>query len=349
MHDQGGSCIAVDAMGSDMGPGEIVAAVKLALAAIPDLRPIVLVGDEALLRPALAHEGLERDARVSILHASEVIEMDDKPLAALKRKKDSSMVRGIELLKDGKAKCLVSCGNTGSLMAGGTLKLRTLDGVERPALATIMPRQRSHFVLLDAGANPLAKPEHLVHNAVLGNNFCKIALGIEKPTVGLMSIGTEEGKGSDLINQAHALLKRIPHVLDYRGPIEGFQLFEESVDVVVCDGFTGNVVLKASESLFMLLKRFASEELKRNPLRKLGALLSMGAFKAIKTQLNPDRYGGAPLLGLRGNILKAHGSSNRHAVLSAIRTANQIVSKDLTGRIVEDIERTNSAIYETPV
>ncbi len=336
-------------MGSDLGPPEMVAAVKMALEAVPNLRPVIMVGKEEELKPLLAKEGLSSHPDVSIHHASEVIAMEDKPLLALKRKRDASMVRAIELVKDGQAACVVSCGNTGSLMAGGTLKLRTMEGIERPALGTVMPRQHGHFVLIDAGANPLAKSEHLVHNAVLGSEYCKLVLGIEKPKVGLMTIGTEEGKGTDLTNQAHTLLKQLPEIINYQGPIEGFQLFQEGVDVVVCDGFTGNILLKSSESLFSLLKDFVGEEIKKNAIRKAGYLLSKGAFDSIKTQLNPARYGGAPLLGLRGNVLKAHGSSNREAVMNAIRIADEIVSADLNQRILADIEQVNNIIYDATV
>lgn len=339
------SCIAIDAMGSDKGPAEIVAAVRLAVDSVQDLRPVILVGNEAELKPLLEKEGLSSHPTISIFHASEVITMDDKPLVALKKKRDASMLRAIELVKDGKAACVLSCGNTGSLMAAGTIKLRTMDGVDRPALATVMPRKKGHFVLVDAGANPTAKAEHLVHNAVLGSDYCKLVLGIEKPKVGLMTIGTEEGKGTDLINQAHALLKNVDGLINYQGLIEGFQTFEEGVDVVVCDGFTGNILLKVCESLFSLLKEFVSEELQRNTKRKLGYLLSKGAFDAIKGQLSPERYGGAPLLGLKGNVLKAHGSSNRVAVMNAIRIANEIVNNELNRHILEDIEKANNLIY----
>lgn len=345
MLDNESSSIAIDAMGSDKGPAEMVAAVRLAVDTLPNLRPLILVGNEEELKPLLEKAGLSSHPRVSCLHASEVITMDDKPLVALKRKKDSSMVRAIELVKDGRASCVLSCGNTGSLMAGGTLKLRTMEGVDRPALATVMPRKKGHFVLIDAGANPLAKAEHLVHNAVLGSDYCKLVLGIENPKVGLMTIGTEEGKGTDVVNQAHVLLKQLPELINYHGPIEGFQTFEEGVDVVVCDGFTGNVLLKVCESLFSLLKDFVSEELQRNVLRKAGYLLSKGAFDAIKSQLKPERYGGAPLLGLKGNVLKAHGSSNKEAVMNAIRIANEIVNTELNKRILADIEKANNVIY----
>ncbi len=347
MYDQGSACIAVDAMGSDRGPAEIVAAIKLALENFPDLDPVILVGQEDILEPLLIKEGIDGHPKISLVHASQIIEMHDKPLQGMKTKKDSSMARSIELVKDGKAQVVVSCGNTGSLTAIGTIRLRPMPGVERPALASIMPHKTGHFVLIDAGANPAAKPEQISHNAILGSNYCKLALGIENPRVGLMTIGTEEGKGNEIVNNTNSILKQLSGIINYSGPIEGFQLFENHVDVVVCDGFTGNIVLKTCESLFNLLKDFMTEELGRNPIRGLGYLMSKGAYDAIKNQLKPERYGGAPLLGLNGNILKAHGSSNREAVMNAIRIAHEIIRKDLNTQIVEDIEKANSFIYQT--
>ncbi len=336
--------IAVDAMGGDLGPAEIVAAVKLALNQYPSLNPILLVGDQAVLTPLVRDAGLARNPRLSILHASEVITMDDKPLNALKRKKDSSMVRSIELVKNGEAGVVVSCGNTGALMAGGTLRLRPMEGIARPALAAICPREHGHFVLIDAGANPEAKPEQLVHNAILGSHYCRVMLGAKSPRVGLMTIGTEEGKGSAMITETNDLLKRVGNIINYRGPIEGFHVFEEHVDVVVCDGFVGNIMLKSWESLVKFFKAMLKEEMKANPLRITGGILSKGAFDALKDRINPDRYGGAPLLGLNGNILKAHGSSNRRAIKSAIAAANEIVKADMNQLIEADIARANELI-----
>jgi glycerol-3-phosphate acyltransferase PlsX len=336
--------IAVDAMGGDLGPSEVVAAVKLALTQIPHLNPITLVGDEALLKPLISHYGLHRSERLSVLHASEVITMDDKPLVALKRKRDSSMARAIELVKAGEANVVVSCGNTGALMACGTLRLRTMEGVARPALAAVVPREGGHFVLIDAGANPEAKPEHLIHNAILGNHYCRVMLGIHSPRVGLMSIGTEDGKGNSLITETNELLRRIGGIIRYAGPIEGFQVFAEHVDVVVCDGFVGNIMLKSWESLAKFISGMLREELSANPMRATGALLSKGAFAALKDRINPERYGGAPLLGLRGNILKAHGSSNRHAIKSAIRAAGEIIKTDMNHRMEADIARANELL-----
>jgi len=337
--------IAVDAMGGDLGPAEIVAGVKLALNH-PGLNPITLVGDEAVLGRLLAEAGLQRSDRLAVHHASEVITMEDKPLTALKRKKDSSMIRAIELVKAGEAKVVVSCGNTGALMAGGTLKLRMMEGVSRPALAAICPREGGHFVLIDAGANPEAKPEHLVHNAILGSHYCRVMLGVKSPRVGLMTIGTEEGKGNTLITETNEQLRRVGNLINYAGAIEGFHVFAEHVDVVVCDGFVGNIMLKSWESLVKFFSAMLKQELQANPLRATGALLSKGAFNALKERINPERYGGAPLLGLNGNILKAHGSSSRRSIKSAICAANEMVKADMNQHIEADIARANELLAQ---
>lgn len=336
--------IAVDAMGGDLGPAEVVAAVRLALGQSHATYAITLVGDQAVLDPLLQQAGLKRSSRLTVHHASEVVTMDDKPLNALKRKKDSSMVRAIELVKNGEADVVVSCGNTGALMAGGTLRLRTMEGVARPALGAICPREGGHFVLIDAGANPEAKPEHLVHNAILGSHFCRVMLGVKKPRVGLMTIGTEEGKGNALITETNELLKRTGNIINYAGPIEGFQVFTEHVDVVVCDGFVGNIMIKSWESLVRFFSTMLKEELQANPMRATGALLSKGAFNALKERINPERYGGAPLLGLNGHIIKAHGSSNRRAIKNAINAAHEIVKTNMNEHISADVARANELL-----
>ena len=335
-------------MGGDLGPSEVVAAVKLAVAEYPELDPITLVGDQAVLTPLLAAAGLTGHDRLSIMHASEVVQMDDKPLMALKQKKDSSMVRAIELVKGGQASVVVSCGNTGALMAAGTIRLRTMEGVDRPALAAVIPRQNGHFILIDAGANPEAKADHLVHNAILGSNYCRVVLGVQSPRVGLVTIGTEEGKGNALVAETHELLKRITGVINYVGPVEGFQVFEDHVDVVVCDGFVGNILLKSWESLSQFFRDVLRKEMAANPIRMAGAYLAQGAFGALRSRINPERYGGAPLLGLRGNILKAHGSSNRKAIVSAIHAASEIIRNDLTHRSETDIDRANAILPPEP-
>jgi glycerol-3-phosphate acyltransferase PlsX len=336
--------IAVDAMGSDLGPAEIVAAAQLALSEFPDLSPITLVGDQAALSPLIAQTDFGGDDRVRVFHASEVITMDDKPLVALKRKKDSSMLRAIELVKNGEAGAAVSCGNTGCLVGAGILKLRTLEGVDRAALAPVIPRAGGHFVLIDAGANPDAKPDHLVHNAILGTHFCRMELGVARPRVGLLTIGTEEGKGNALIAETHEALKRIGDLVNYVGPVEGFQVFCDEVDVVVCDGFVGNICLKSWESLARFFKNEMKGFISAHPVRMLGGMLAKGAFVDLKKRIEPERYGGAPLLGLRGNLIKAHGSANRQALKNAIHDASEMIKLDLNHRIEADIALANDAI-----
>lgn len=336
--------IAVDAMGGDRGPSEVIAGVQHALTHFETLGGIVLVGSEEVLRPILAEAQLADDPRIEIVHASQVIEMSEKPIKSLKDKKDSSLVRTIELVKLGQCAAAVSCGNTGSLMACATLRLRPLAGVGKPALATVWPSEKGDFVLLDGGANPQCKPENLVHNAVLGSDFARDSLGIQKPRVGLLSIGTEEGKGNDLVNETHPLLRKLDGLINYYGLIEGFDLFEHTVDVVVTDGFTGNVVLKTCEGLWGTLKNIMREEFTRTLPRKAAAGMLRGAMADIKHRLDPDRYSGAPLLGLQGNVIKTHGSSNRFAIANAIRIAATVVANDLTAHSLADIRTANERI-----
>lgn len=339
--------IAVDVMGSDKGPGEIIAGVGLALKSLNHLPgQFILVGDERTIQSSLKAEGLADHPKIRIYHASEVIQMDEKPLKSLKAKKDSSMVRAIELVQKGEAQVVLSCGNTGSLMAGGTLKLRTIPGISRPALGVIIPNQTKHWVLIDAGANPSPAPENMVGNAILGKNYCKVALGIENPRVGLVSIGTEEGKGTEFITETHHLLKSLGNLINYQGPIEGFQLFNDTVDVAVCDGFVGNILLKGFEGLFDILTTFLKQELTASPVRKAGAWLSRGAFKAMKEQLRPERYSGAPLLGLNGDVLKAHGSSNRFAIEGALDIATRFIRKDIDHLIRDDVTSSIARLNE---
>ena len=340
--------IAVDAMGGDLGPSEVVEAVRLALAEFPGLNPINLVGAESVLRPLLLKARLEQHPLISVTHASEVITPDDEVMQAFKRKRDSSMVRAIELVKAGEAGAVVSTGNTKILVAAGTLKLRTLEGVERPALAPIIPREGGYFILIDAGANPEAKATHLMHNAILGSHYCRVVLGVDQPRVGLLTIGTEENKGNALIAETHDALKKINGLIHYVGPVEGFQVFLDQVDVVVCDGFVGNICLKSWESMSKFFSKTLKANLQANPLRLCGALLARGAFTELKHRIQPERYGGAPLLGLRGNILKAHGSANRQAIKNAIRDANECIRIDLNHRIEVDIAKANANLQSAP-
>jgi glycerol-3-phosphate acyltransferase PlsX len=337
--DESWPVLAVDAMGGDHGPGEVVAGVALALKSKKTEARVLLVGDQATLEKLLAEQGLKGDPRVEVVHATEVIGMDEKPMAALKQKKDSSMSRALDLVKAGRAQGVLSLGNTGALLAGGALKLRPMQGIERPALASVIPSRNHRFILIDAGANPDAAAIHLMHNAVLGANYARAALGIKQPRVGLLTIGTEEGKGSEKVIHAHELLKAANGVMNYTGLVEGFQLFRGEVDVVVCDGFTGNVLLKTLESCFSMLKDFLKDELKANPLRMAGAVLAQGAFAQVKNTLNTEKLGGAPLLGLTRLVIKAHGSSTRGYVAGAVRIAVETLRHDLTGAIRADLEK----------
>lgn len=337
--------IAVDAMGGDLGPQEVVAAVRLALEKLPHLKHLLLIGDESILNPLLKAEGISGDSRVRIHHAREVIGMEEKPRTALK-KKDASMNQGFDLLKSGEASVLLSTGNTACLMAGGMLRLRSMPGLERAAIATVWPSPNRNFILIDAGANPDPKPEHLVHNALLGSHYARVVLGKEHPTVGLLTIGTEEGKGKKLITDTHEMLKKLGNMIAYKGPIEGFNVFESDIDVIVCDGFVGNILLKTSESLFHVMGDFLKEELEKSWIRKLGAFLAMPAFKAVKKRLNPEQFGGAPLLGLQGNVIKAHGGSNRIALMNAIRIGLDIMKHDMNDQIQHDVASANAIINE---
>ncbi|MDQ8193128.1 phosphate acyltransferase PlsX [Coraliomargarita sp. SDUM461004] len=343
----GGKCtIAVDTMGSDLGPTEFIRGLLYATEELALDCNFTLVGKGRLIERLLKVRQLSiAPARINIHHASQVVEMDEKPIQALRKKKDSSMAQAIELLREGKADAVVSCGNTGALMAGGTLRLRPLDGVDRPALGIIIPSKRTPFVLIDVGANPESTALNLVQNAVLGANYAKAALGCERPRVALLTIGTEEGKGNSLINATHTDLQKINgSVINYIGPIEGFQLFEGNVDVVVCDGFVGNIVLKSSEALFGFIGATIKEELVRNLKRKLGAALAKSAFRDMKERLSPDHHAGAPLLGLKGNILKSHGSSNYIAIANALRISREVVMHDMIDSIGSDINQANDLI-----
>ncbi len=336
--------IAIDVMGSDLGPAEVIAGVGLALQRYGGLCPLILVGDEAQIIPLLKQHNLISHPKISILHASEVIGMDEKPLTSIKQKKDSSMLRAIDMVREGKAQAALSCGNTGSLMAGSTIKLRPIEGIERPALATIAPSSTHNFVILDVGANPKPTPLQLVHNAVLGYHYARIALNKKEPRVGLLTTGTEEWKGNELVAETHQKLKAVQSNVNYVGLIEGFQIFNNHVDVIVCDGFVGNILLKTCESLFKHFKLYLKKELQQNWLRQLGGLLALGAFKNMKKHFDPEQFGGAPLLGLNGTVIKAHGSSTRNAIMHAIRMSHDLIKNHFYEDLLSNLEKVNQRI-----
>lgn len=340
--------IAVDVMGGDHGCGVVINGVKLALEADPRITSILLVGQEDKIHPAVQTAGLS-DRRVEVLHASEVLTMEDSPVEGIRRKKDSSMVRAIDMAREGKVDAIISPGNTGALVAG-SMKLRRLEGVERPAITVRMPSRTGDFVLLDAGANPVCEPQHLAQFAVMGDVYAREILGLKQPRVGVLSNGSEESKGNELTREAARLCGLLD--LNFIGYVEGFHLFDDAVDVVVADGFTGNVVLKTAESLGYAMMKMLKTELTATPLRKFGAILSQGAFRSLKRRLDPEVYGGAVLLGLNGNVIKAHGSSRERAIMNAIRVATEEVQHGLNeviGRRIATANEKLAAPSSTPV
>jgi phosphate acyltransferase len=333
--------IAVDVMGGDHGCGVVIEGAKRALEAGLNISALHLVGQEAEIHAALAHSGL-RDRRVHIVHASEFLTMDDKPASALRKKRDSSISRAMGLVHDDKADAVVSLGNTGGIFAAATFKLGRIPGVDRGGIATIIPTPEHQFVLLDSGANIECKPLHLAHYAVMGSVYAREVLGYRSPRVGVLSIGTEDSKGNELTLGAFRLCKQID--IHFIGNIEGHGLFEGGVDVVVCDGFVGNIVLKTCESLAGALFSMLKTELTKNPKRQLGALLLKNAFRGIKRRIDPELHSGAPLLGFNGSVIKTHGSARERAVMNAIRIAAESVEHHVNEIISREIARANERI-----
>ncbi len=334
-------------MGGDHGPGVVIDGARQALRNHPSISELYLVGREDEIAAAMKKSGLQ-DPRAQIVHASEILTMDDRPVEGLRRKKDCSILRAVDLLKEGRVDALLSVGNTGGIVAASTIRLRPLEGLDRPAIATVIPAPKRDFVLLDAGASVECRPTHLLHFAVMGSIYSREILGCARPRVGILSNGTEENKGTEMTQEAAKLCKLAD--LNYIGYVEGHDLFDDRVDVVVCDGFIGNIVLKTLESFAKGLAAWLREEISMNPKRMLGALLVKGALRTIKRRTDPDTRGGAPLLGLNGIVLKAHGSSSEKAITNAIGQAVQAVELHLTDVIREEAARANQRIgIGTPV
>ncbi len=333
--------IAVDVMGGDHGCGVVIEGAKRALQEHKEISTLFLIGDKAEIHAALPAGGF-RDHRVRVIHASEVLTMEDKPAAAVRRKKDCSLVRAVELVKEGKADAVVSVGNTGGIFSAATFKLGRIAGVDRGAIATVMPNSEQEFVLLDAGANIECKPMHLAHYAIMGSIYSREILGRKNPRVGILNIGTEDTKGNELTLEAFKLCKQLD--LNFIGNVEGHGLFEGAVDVVVCDGFVGNIVLKSCESLATVIFSLLKRELTANPQRQLGALLAKNAFRNIKRRMDPEVYGGAPLLGFNGAVLKAHGSARERAIASAIRVTTENLQHQVNQIIAQEIARANTRL-----
>jgi len=327
--------IALDAMGGDHGPRVTVGAAKLALDEISGLE-LVLVGDENQLGAELEKHGLTKDNRVSIHHASEVVGMDDLPVVALKKKKDSSMRVAINLVKEGSVQACVSAGNTGALMATSKFVLKTVRGISRPAICTILPGINGHTHMLDLGANLECTPHNLAEFALMGSVLAQSVEGIENPTIGLLNIGSEEVKGSDSIKAASQLLAESR--LNYFGFVEGDDIYKGTVNVIVTDGFVGNVSLKTGEGLAALVNHVLRSEFKRNWLTKLAAIVTMPVLNSVRHRLDPRRYNGASLLGLNGIVVKSHGSADTSAFLNAIKIAGIEIENNVPLRIASAIE-----------
>jgi glycerol-3-phosphate acyltransferase PlsX len=333
--------IALDAMGGDFAPKNLVAGAVEALRLYSDVE-LILVGDESRLQAELKTHSAKLSDRLSIFHASQVVEMTDGAIEAVRRKKDSSISRAVELVADGKAEAVVTAGHTGALVAAAKIRLRSLTGVDRPALAALMPNGLSHFLVVDAGANVDCTSLHLLQFGIMGSVYARTVIGTANPRVGIMSNGTEEGKGSDLTRASFKLLSQTK--LNFIGNVEGHDLFKESkVDVVVCDGFVGNIILKTSESLAKSISGWLRTEMQANPIRMLGGLLAYPAFQAIRARTNTDEYGGSPLLGVNGICIKAHGNSSPKAVQNAIRVAREAVTKQVNPLIIKEIAQHGSS------
>ena len=336
--------IALYAMGGDFAPKNTVAGAVQALREYPHITKLFLVGDTEQVKAELAANKYS-DPRIEIVHASQVVDMSDRAVESVRRKKDSSVSRAVDLVKSGAAEAIVSAGHTGAAVAATTIKLRTLPGVDRPGIASIIPTENNIFVLIDAGANIDARPMHLLQYAVMGSVYSQHVLGYKNPTIGLMSIGDEDVKGSDFTKEVFKLLKESK--LNFRGNVEGHDLFENPVEVVLCDGFVGNVVLKTCESIADAIFRWLKHELQKTPLRMAGAMIAKGAFKAIKKKINYEEYGGSPLLGVNGICIIAHGASSAKAIKNAIRVAAEGIQQQVNPHIVAELQKYNDAIAAT--
>ena len=326
--------IALDAMGGDHGPAPNVGGARLALAAAPDLS-VVLVGDQAQLDPLLAADSLP-PGRAEVLHAPTTVEMKEKPAEALRRKPDASVFRCWQLMAEGRVDGLVSAGNTGAVVAGGLKTRKFLKCVHRPGIATVMPTAKGRCVVMDVGANVFPKPRHLLEYGAMGAVFAKHMLGVERPTLGLMNVGEEEGKGHDLVQKTYELFRNSALKDRFVGNIEGRDIHRGAVDVVVTDGFTGNVVLKLCEGVSeFVLGLVGQEVIARLPNDRA---VAAEALKALVGKYHYSAFGGAPLLGVEGVCIICHGSSKDKAIANALGVAAQDVRVKLNEKIVAELE-----------
>ena len=326
--------IALDAMGGDYAPGHLVEGAVLALREYAELSKLFLVGDEARITQELTRLRFS-DPRIQIVHSTQVVDMSDGATNSVRSKRDSSISRAVDLVKTGEAEAVVSAGHTGAAVAAAHIKLRTLPGIDRPAIAAVMPTETNYFILIDAGANTSPTPLQMVQNAIMGAAYSKHVLGYANPSIGLMSIGTEDSKGNDFTKEVFELMKASK--LNFRGNVEGHDIFENPVEVVVCDGFVGNVMLKTIEATATAVLHWLKSELMRTKIRMAGAWLARDAFRAIKKKSNPDEYGGMPLLGINGICIIAHGGSSPIAVKNAIRQGAESIRTQVNPHIIQEV------------
>jgi len=338
--------IVVDVMGGDHGPEVIIEGAKLALESNASITELFLVGRESEIVPALARLGC-RDPRVNVVHAGEVLTMEDKPVEGLRRKKDCSILRAVDLLKEGRADALISPGNTGGIVAAATIRLRPLAGLDRPCIATVIPAPENEFVLLDSGASVECRPRNLLDFAIMGSIYSREILGYKSPRVGILSNGTEPNKGTEITLEACKLCQRAD--LNFIGNVEGHGLFHNCVDVVVCDGFVGNIVLKTLESFARGMAAWLKSEISKNAKRQLGGLLARNAFRTIARRMDPDGRGGAPLLGLNGIVIKAHGSARERAIKNAILMGTQALQHHINDMIQAQAARAAGRLAEVKI
>jgi glycerol-3-phosphate acyltransferase PlsX len=326
--------IALDAMSGDHGFSVVVPAALNSLGDHPDLH-LILVGDQQSLGDELKRLAPNGHPRITIHHASQVVTMDESPSMALRTKKDSSMRVAINLVKEGTAQACISAGNTGALMATARFVLKTLPGIDRPAIISALPTISGHTHVLDLGANIDSSAENLLQFAVMGSVLTKAVDNIERPTVGLLNIGEEEIKGNEQVKQAAKLLAASD--LNYVGYVEGDDIYKGTVDVVVCDGFIGNVALKTSEGVAKMISHYIKQEFKKNIFTKLAALIAMPVLNAFRSRIDPRAYNGASLVGLRGIVIKSHGSADTFAFGNAIREAVREVHKNVPVKIQQEL------------
>jgi phosphate acyltransferase len=335
--------IAVDAMGGDLGPGEIVRGVLRAANERLDTTNFLIVGDETAINGELArHRSVPPN--VSVIHASQIIEMMDRPREAYRRKPDASVVVSARLVKDDKADAFISIGNTGATMAAAIFMLRRIKGIDRPAIVTPLPSLKDTVVLLDAGANVDCEPEQIVEFAIMGEVYSKQVLGKANPSVALLSNGHEETKGNELTKEAHKLLKK--YLKSFKGNIEGMDVFRGKADVVVCDGFTGNILLKTGEGVAEMVLSMVRTELTRHRWMKLFLLPLRKGIRNLRNRIDYREFGGAPLLGVNGICIIGHGRSDARAIVNAVRVAEIALRNNL----VQEIERSicRSGIHDDP-